>query len=230
VSEAETAPKRGLSDNLIELIVAILLGITAVLTAWAAWQASLYGGQQATKYTQGTALVAEGNSMYSSAQQALASDMELYSEYWALMVDETFAETTGKTDEMEAIQYKTAQVERRFSTELAEQVAKVAGEAEASGSEDFSPFDDETFVASYFVDAEARIAEGNSQISAGQVDNHLGDILNMATVIYAISLFLLGICSGFSVKSVQLGLIVVSVAAIAVGAYFMLSIPVVTDF
>jgi hypothetical protein len=41
----------------LELFVAIFLGITAVLTAWASWQSSLYGGNQATNYRKGTAIV-----------------------------------------------------------------------------------------------------------------------------------------------------------------------------
>lgn len=41
----------------LELLVAIMLGLTAVLTAWASWQDSLYGGNQAEKYANGTAMI-----------------------------------------------------------------------------------------------------------------------------------------------------------------------------
>ena len=48
--------------------VAIFLG-SQQLTAWASWQDSLCGGNQAQKYTKGTALVGEANSLYNEAAQ-----------------------------------------------------------------------------------------------------------------------------------------------------------------
>lgn len=37
-------------DKLTELIIVIMLGVTALLTAWASWIGSLHGGNQATNY------------------------------------------------------------------------------------------------------------------------------------------------------------------------------------
>lgn len=35
-------------DKITELVIVIMLGITALLTAWASWIGSLHGGNQAT--------------------------------------------------------------------------------------------------------------------------------------------------------------------------------------
>jgi hypothetical protein len=58
-----------------EMFVAILLGIAAVVTAWAAWQASLYDGNQAQAYTEGNATLADGNERWNEASQTISQDM-----------------------------------------------------------------------------------------------------------------------------------------------------------
>ena len=46
---ADTAVKKKPDmDKLTELIIVIMLGVTALLTAWASWIGSLHGGNQAT--------------------------------------------------------------------------------------------------------------------------------------------------------------------------------------
>ena len=62
------------NENKIEVIVAILLGLTAILTAWATWIGSLHGGVQAINFTKSNNLAAEGNSEYNAAVQLYLSD------------------------------------------------------------------------------------------------------------------------------------------------------------
>lgn len=38
-------------EKILEIIVAIFLGITALATSWASWIGSLHGGNQSTNYT-----------------------------------------------------------------------------------------------------------------------------------------------------------------------------------
>ena len=59
--------KKASTEEILEVVIAIFLGITAVLTAWASWIGALHGGNQATSYTTSNNLSAEGNSMPSSA-------------------------------------------------------------------------------------------------------------------------------------------------------------------
>ncbi len=45
VAVSEAAPqKSGISEQKLEVIIAILLGVTAILMAWAGWISSLHGG------------------------------------------------------------------------------------------------------------------------------------------------------------------------------------------
>lgn len=43
--------KKRSKDEILEILVVVLLGLTALLTAWATWIGSLHGGNQATNYT-----------------------------------------------------------------------------------------------------------------------------------------------------------------------------------
>jgi hypothetical protein len=230
MSEIETNGTGLFNSNKFETVIVILLGISAVVTAWASWQASLYGGQQATKYTQGTAAVSEGNSMYNEASSYLENDMQLYYEINSLYIDLTFAQEHENEDEIDRLEWKIDEIyANRVTDELSEAIDWADAEAEAS-DEMVSPFDMEGFIDSYFEDALARIEEGQDTIEDGQSDNHLGDILNMSTVIFAVAMFLLGICNTFTRRKIQIVIAAVSLAAIVVGTGFMLTVPVISQF
>ena len=48
-------------EDILEIIIAIFLGITALATAWASWIGSLHGGNMSTNYTKSNNLAADGN-------------------------------------------------------------------------------------------------------------------------------------------------------------------------
>ena len=58
---SETKTKKS-KEQIIEILTAVFLGITALATAWASWIGSLHGGNQSTNYTTSNNLSAEGNS------------------------------------------------------------------------------------------------------------------------------------------------------------------------
>lgn len=71
---SETKTKKS-KEQIIEILTAVFLGITALATAWASWIGSLHGGNQSTNYTTSNNLSAEGNSMYNEASQSLMQDI-----------------------------------------------------------------------------------------------------------------------------------------------------------
>lgn len=79
-------------DQIIEIIVAVLLGVTALATAWASWIGSLHGGNQATNYTTSNNLSAEGNSEWNEASQMLMQDMMTWNTISDIYIDMAYAE------------------------------------------------------------------------------------------------------------------------------------------
>lgn len=211
-------------DKVFEIVIAIVLGITAVLTAYASWQASLYGGNQATKYTKGSAIVGEANAMFTEASQQLSADMSLYNEVNDLRIDLTFAEQNNNTQEAERLSWK---LDELYSNNVSEDLA-AAIEWSDEQTEYVSPFEMEGLVESYYAEASVLYQEGNDMIADGQKDNSLGDKLGLTTVIYAVVLFMLGVVNTFDGKGTRLAVAGVSFVALMYAFITMLSVPMLT--
>lgn len=221
MSEEQRVEKR---MAVLEMIVAIILGITAVLTAYASWQSSLYGGNQATNYTKGTAMIGEANSMYNEAAQYIAQDMDTWNTLSSLRVDLAFAQYKGDADETERVQYKMDQI---MADNVGEEFKAAIDWADAQ-EEYASPFDKEGYLDSYYTDANAKYNEGDAMIEKGQTANNLGDKLGLVTVIFAVVLFMLGILGTFKSTKIKIVILAVSLVALVFGVIMMLSVPMLT--
>ena len=205
-----------------EMVIAILLGITAVLTAWAAWQSSLYDGNQAQAYTEGNATLADGNERWNEASQTIAQDQDTWNQISSLQVDLAYAEYFGDTDTAEAAQYKIDMIMYSVSDEL------TAAIDWANTQEEYAtPFEMEGFVDSYYAEAQAVMDEGYAQIEDGNNANQLGDKQGLVTVVLAVVLFMLGIVGTFHNMRTKIVVVSVSLAGLIFGAVMMMSVPIV---
>lgn len=207
-----------------ELVVAILLGITAVLTAWASWQSSLYDGNQAQCYTQGTSLIADANSLYNEADQLLVQDMDTWNRITDLRIELEYATANNNDADIERFQWKLDQV---MADNVSEELNGAIEWADAQ-TDYASPFDNEEFLNSYYADADATYDEGQAKIAEGDKNNNLGDILGLVTVIFAVVLFLLGIANSFKNNKTKAVIVLVSIAALVYAVIMMVGVPVVT--
>ena len=130
---AERKPKKT-RDELIEFVVVIMLGITAVATAWSSWQGGLHGSQMDQKYTKSNNYASEGNSEYNAAIQTLTQDMMIYHEVNSLMIDQAFADESGNIAEMGTLAWKIDElVNGHITDELVEAVHCALEQTQASG-------------------------------------------------------------------------------------------------
>jgi len=227
MSEAKSKKSR---DELLELLVVILLGVTALLTAWASWVGSLHGGNQATNYTTSNNLASEGNSEYNAGMQSLMQDMMLYNEINVLMIDQAFADDKGDEDEMEKISWKIDElIAANMSEALSEAFDWAMAETEARG-ESVSPFEMEGFVDTYFKAANDLLAQSQETLEQGKKDNASGDAFGLVTVVYSVVLFLLGIAGSFKGEKNKIAVICISCAAFLIATVYMFTIPMPTGF
>ena len=222
--ENEKTVKPGKSrGEIIELIIVIFLGITAVATAWSAWQQNLHGGLQNQMYTTSTQLTAEGNSMYNEAANYLSQDMNIWNQISSLRIDLAFAEDMQDAFEVEKIEYKLDQI----------MADNVFGEFEqaiewADAQTDYaSPFDNEDFVDSYFVEAQEKFAEAELTMELGNTHGSQGDSQGLVTVLLAVVLFLLGIAASYKREQIKIILLSVAVVGFVGATAVMLTIPIV---
>lgn len=221
ITESLSLTADGKKKARLEIFIVIFLGLTAVFTAWASWQAALYGSRQDTKYTQSNAAISEANSMYNEAAQYLQQDMTLWNQIMGLQLDLAFAGDKGDTDEVEKLTYKIDQI---MYDSVGEELAAAIEWADAQ--EDYaSPFDQEGFVESYFLDAQDKYVEGDELLASGMADNTSGDKLGLISVLYSVVLFLLGITSSFQSIKVRYAAVIISLVCFLSASAFMLNIP-----
>lgn len=222
----EAKGKTPLSEEKLEVIIAILLGVTAILSAWAGWVGSLHGGNQSTNYTQSNNLSSMGNSMYNEAAQDLMQDMLLWNTIYDYAFDAEIAELNNKSAEAELIQTK---IETLIQDNCSERFAEAIDWALAQ-EEDVSPFDMEGYVDGYFTDANAVLEEADALLEQGKTDNANGDAYGLVTVIYSLVLFLLGIVGIFKKIPNRLVILVFAAICLVIATVYMITIPMPTGF
>ncbi len=218
-------------DQIIEIIVAVLLGVTALATAWASWIGSLHGGNQATNYTTSNNLSAEGNSEWNEASQMLMQDMMTWNTISDIYIDMAYAEEKGDELEYEKLSYK-------YDTLLYDNCTEdfqAAIEWALSQEEWTSPFeytyeDGTTYRDSYFDNAREVIAEADQMLEQGKADNTNGDAFNLVTVIYSVVLFLLGIVGVFKNLPNRIAILGVAAVGFLIATIYMFTIPMPTGF
>lgn len=229
MSETTKEPKKiskRSSEEKIEIIVAIFLGITALATAWASWIGSLHGGNQATNYTKSNNLSSEGNSMWNEASQNLMQDMITWNDINEANLNYQYAESKNDKVEMEKYQY---QIDQLMSDNCTEEFLEAINWA-MDQKENVTPFMKDGYTESYFAEAQATIEESDKLLEQGKKDNANGDAFGLVSVIYSVVLFMLGIVGTFKNLPNRRIVLGVAVAGFILATIYMFTIPMPTGF
>ena len=226
---AETTGKSGkkkfFTESRIELLVAIFLGITALLTAWATWIGSLHGGNQATNYTKSNNLASEGNSEYNSGLQNYLSDLMAYNTMIDYLFEEEIAKAEGDTAKAELIAEKYDNYVEENGSEILHEALKWQEENDAD-----SPFDMPGVYDKYFETANELLEESRALLKEGQQDNTNGDTYNLVNVIYSLVLFMLGVVGIFKKLPNRAVVLIIAIVALILATIYMFTIPMPTGF
>jgi hypothetical protein len=190
----------------LDIAIAALLGIAAIATAWAAYQSSLFGGDEAEAFNASAVHTGEAAVKTDQASQAWTNGDQAYIHDQQLFLEYVKA---AQLDDTGLAQYLR---ESLMSPEL---IAAIGWWEQQPDDGPQSPFDDsnpEYVNASYDTaaglddEAQALLAQATA---ANQEANKLGDIgdkYDFATVILASSLFILGIGGVFRQLPIKLGM------------------------
>lgn len=213
-----------LSQNKVEILVAIFLGITALLTAWASWIGSLHGGNQSTNYTKSNNLAAEGNSEYNAGMQLYLSDVLAWNTMNEYLFDKEIALANGQKEAAEII-------EEKLQTYLDQNGSEILVDAYKQMTDDMdSPFEVKGMRDKYFEHANELLAESQEVLEEGKKDNARGDAYNLVSVIYSVVLFMLGIVGIFKKIPNRAVVLFIAVGVLVVATIYMLTIPMPTGF
>ena len=209
----------------LELVVAILLGLVSIATAYASFQAALYDSTMAGKYATATTLSTQAESLYLESNQTYIGDVQLYNSLTDLKIEINSADVEISTLAQEKYDSLTFQ-------SVSEELAAAIAEAEQQDLDDpdfyHSPFDTDDYNEYLYGDYEATDAESEAARAEGDEANALSDRLTLYTVLMTISLFLLGIAA--VVRQVRTQIILSSVAVVIFGISAVLTamVPAIT--
>ena len=224
VEEATPKKKKLFTAKRIEVITAIFLGVTALLTAWATWIGSLHGGNQATNFTKSNNLASEGNAAYNSAMQMYLSDLMAWNTAIDYQLDAEVAKMKGNEDEAKIYEDKMHYFMQQNSSQI---LSDAMNQMDDSMS---SPFEVEGMTDKYFEESNNLIAQSQELLEEGKRDNTKGDSYRLVTVIFSLTLFLLGIVGTFKNMPNRIAVLAIAVVAMVVAVVYMCTIPLPTGF
>ena len=213
-------------ENTISALTAVFLGLATLLVAWAGWIGALHEGNQAGNYTRSNNLAAEGNAEYNVEAQVYISDLFTWNTISSMQLDKEVAKERGDLDEVKVIEAKIEKIKKNnCSPKLLEAIKKM----EAEGKKE-SPFDNEEYVNSYFTEAKELLDKSQSALEEGEEDNRRSDSYELASVLYSLVLFLLGIIGVLNDYQSRKMLLVFSVCILIAAVIYMITIPMPTGF
>lgn len=222
----DTAPEKKviLTEKRVQVIVAVLLGLTALLTAWATWIGSLHGGIQSINFTKSTKLSSEGTATFNSTMQVFISDMMV----WNTASD---YKLKAKVERMDGNEKEAKLYEEKAETFIKENGSDYLIEAIKKMDDNTkSPFEVKGVYEMYFKDSENYFKQSDEHLMEGKRDNAKGDAYNLVNVIYSLILFLLGIVNVFKDLFSKKLILGIAVFGLVVATIYMITIPLPTGF
>ncbi len=190
----------------LEVAQAILLGIAAVLTAFAAYQASLKDGDTIKTYNQGILSITESNAFYAQYGQQVDHHESLFLE-WAK------ADQQGDTELRDFIRDQL----------MVPNLRRALREYNRPGNPDATPTETKVYDDSDIKEARRLERVTERRFRRAQRIDAVGDRYELAGVIGAVSLFFLGIGGVFRSPRLKVAATVMGAGILAVCGAMLLS-------
>ena len=209
----------------IETVVAVLLGITTLISAWASWIGHLHGGIQSINFTRSNNTASQGSAEYNLGMQAYLADYMS----WNIIRDYKYeleaAKAKGDQAQIDLINEKIDSFKKQSISDILAEGVKWMEE----NNED-NPFKMPGIEKKYFESAQAKVDESQELLEEGKRDNSKGDSYMLVTVIYSLTLFLLGIVGTFKNMSNRVVVLAIAVVCLVIAILYMCTIPLPTGF
>ena len=188
-----------------EVTAAAMLGLSAVLIAWSAYQAQLWGGVQDTKNTASVLELVDAADEFGRADAMRSLDQLL------------FVDLMRETDQ-DVIDVLLSQMSP----------AGVTAVDEWFGNSELSPFDDETYLDSVYGQGQTYYENSSLLFEEAADANRHGDDYTLAATILAVVLFLVGVSLVLKMPRVRMALLAGSALILAGTAAYVISLPTTT--
>lgn len=184
---------RGSVREKIELWSAVLLAAATVATAYSAYEATRWGGVQATSFTEAGASRTESAKAQSAGYSLVTIDAGLFTEWGAAYIDGNEALQEGIERRLFRREFRPA-----FRAWLAQDPAN-------NRSADKNPFSTDEYKVSELERAEKLEQEASANFDKGRDANQTSDNYVLATIFFAAVLFFAGVATKFTSNRVAVG-------------------------
>jgi hypothetical protein len=200
-------------DERIEVVAAILLALATVLSAWGAYQATRWSGEQANSYAQSASLRAESGRHGTAASRQIQIDVATFL---------AWADAKAKQDDRLA-----TFLEDRFRAEFkpAFLAWRSGAPPDASGLPSGTPFDRPEYKLAEQVAADAKLAEADAALLDAQEANQISDDFVLTAVLFASVLFFAGIAAKFRPQWIRWSMLGIAVIVFGIGLFVEFSLP-----
>jgi hypothetical protein len=209
VSEQTQETRR--RDRRVELIAAIMLSIATVVTAWSAYQATRWSGDQAESYTSASATRTESVRASTEANRQVLIDV-------ATFLNWLDAEQSGDHALADDIHVRMRQ-------EFLPAFDAWLATGPAGSIPDGTPFE----LPEYRLAAEERAKRLEAKAAAlfedGNESNEVGDDFVLAAVLFASVLFFSGLAGTFDSLRAQLFLLILGGVMLLIGTVIVVTLP-----
>lgn len=232
IKQTDTPPDNALKDRKtvltakrLETIVAILLGVTTLLSAWASWIGHLHGGIQSINFTKSNHMASRGTAEYNLGMQAFLADYMA----WNTLNDYYFDLEEAKA---EGDQKKINLINNKIKTYKKENISDILSEGIKwmDNNKKHSPFEMPGIEDKYFKSAQKNVEQSQKILDEGKRDNAKGDSYMLVTVLYSLTLFLLGIVGTFKNLPNRIAVLMIAVVCLVFAFVYMCTIPLPTGF
>jgi len=213
VATAPAEASRRRSDERIEIAVAVILSIGALLTAWAGYQAAVWGGVQSEAYARGDALRTAAGRAAIQAGQLEGIDVYVFSQ-WLNATAAGNAPLAKLYSNRFRSEFKPA-----FSAWLATDPLTNPGAPP-------SPFAMPQYQRAAERQADQLNQQADASFAAGDRAHRNVDTYVKVTVFLATAMFFGGICQVFRIANVRLVLLAIAAAACLLGVVRLVGLPV----
>lgn len=204
-------PSRG--SRRWELVVVVLLGLTALATAWSGYQASLWDGIQSSNYTQASGARTNAAQQRSAGNQFRLADLTVF---------ENYIDATMNGEPKIADFYR-----ERFRPEF--ETAFVAWEAlDPMNNTDapHSPLAMPEYQLEVDRNAVALEDHADALFAAGEQANTDSDVYTLTTLLFAVVLFFSAIAERFEYARTRTALLVLASIGLVLGVVVALGQPI----
>lgn len=217
--------KTVLTAKRLETVVAILLGITTLLSAWASWIGHLHGGIQSINFTKSNNMASQGTAEYNLGMQLYLSDYMAWNVAKDYYYELKSAEIDGDQAKINLINEKIKSFEEQNASDILREGFKWMEE-----NKEDNPFKMPGMSEKYFETAQSDFVQSQDLLKEGERDNSKGDSYLLVTVIYSLTLFLLGIVNTFKNMNNKLTVLLIAVLFLVFAFIYMCTIPMPTGF